>query len=264
MIKFTVITVTYNAGGVIQRTLDSVLGQTYPMVEHLIVDGKSEDDTVIKALAYKDVSDRRFKRREVRVVSEPDGGLYYAMNKALAMAAGDYLCFLNAGDCFPDEGTLALIECNAGLNVSQNEGKQLPAVLYGDTDWVDNNGRYLRPRRLKAPERLSWKSFRQGMLVCHQAFYTRADIAKRTLFDTNFRYSADVDWCIRIMKEAARLGLPLVNVRSVIANYQLEGTSTANHRASLRERFSVMRRHYGLFCTVAMHLWFIVRAIIKK
>jgi len=264
MIKFTVITVTYNAGAVIERTLNSVLSQTYPVVEHLIIDGKSEDDTISKAAAYKDVSDRQFSRREVRIISEPDKGLYDAMNKALAMATGDYVCFMNAGDSFAGGDTLSLINSSAGLDALQGEGKPLPAVLYGDTDLVDNNGRYLRPRRLKAPERLSWRSFRQGMLVCHQAFYARADIAKRTPFDTSYRFSADVDWCVRVMKEAGRLGLTLVNVRSVIARYQLEGTSTANHRASLLERFSVMRRHYGLPCTLLMHAWFVVRAVIKK
>jgi len=264
MIKFTIITVTYNAGGVIKRTLQSVLSQAYPCVEHLIIDGQSKDDTLKQAYIYKEVSERKFKRREVQIVSEPDGGIYFAMNKALAMATGDYLCFLNAGDSLPDDGTLALMECNARLNTTQEQGGQLPAVVYGDTDWVDNNGRYLRGRRLKAPERLTWRSFQQGMLVCHQAFYARTDIAKGTPFDTTFRYSADVDWCIRIMKETDRLGLGMVNVHSVIANYQLEGTSTANHRASLMERFSVMRRHYGLFRTMLMHAWFVVRAAYKR
>jgi len=264
MIKFTLITVTCNAGGVVQRTLDSVLSQTYPQVEHIIVDGASKDDTVRLANVYKEASERKAPEREVRVISEPDRGLYDAMNKGLRLTTGGYVCFLNAGDFLPDMGTLALIARNARLNETENEGGRLPAVVYGDTDLVDNEGNYLRARRLKAPEQLTWRSFRQGMLVCHQAFYARADIAKGEEYDLSYRHSADVDWCIRVMKRAEERRLRLVNVHATIADYQREGDSTANHRASLVERFSVMRRHYGLFATLVMHAWFVVRAIIKR
>ena len=97
------------------------------------------------------------------------------------------------------------------------------------------------------------------MLVCHQAFYARTDIAKNTQYDTRYRYSADVDWCIRVMRESERMGLPLCNTEMVVANYTEEGTTTQNHQASLNERFDVMRRHYGLITTLAMHAWFLLR-----
>ena len=263
MIKFTIVTITYNAAAVFVRTADSVLRQDYPNVEHIIVDGASTDGTVALALEYKAKSDATGNGHEVRIVSEPDKGLYDAMNKGLGMATGDYVCFMNAGDFFPDGATLSLICANARLDGCRKDGKPLPAVLYGDTDWVDNEGRYMRRRRLTPPERLSWRSFRHGMLVCHQAFYARADIARRTPYDLRYRHSADVDWCIRVMKEAERMSLPLVNVHATIADYQREGQSTKYHRASLLERFDVMRRHYGLLQTLAMHAWFVVRAVVK-
>jgi hypothetical protein len=97
------------------------------------------------------------------------------------------------------------------------------------------------------------------MLVCHQAFYARTDIAKNLQYDTRYRFSADVDWCIRVMREAERMNLPLVPVGIVTANYLEEGQTTQNHRASLIERFRVMCRHYGFFRTVALHFWFLVR-----
>ena len=97
------------------------------------------------------------------------------------------------------------------------------------------------------------------MLVCHQAFYARTDIARQTPYDLQYRYSADVDWCIRIMKEADRLGLPLVNTNSVLADFEEGGSTTQHHRASLIERFRVMVYHYGLLQTAVVHLWFIVR-----
>ena len=263
MIKFTIVTITYNAAAVFARTAESVLRQDYRCMEHLIVDGASTDGTKDLALDYKRRSDAQGNGHEVRIVSEPDKGLYDAMNKGLRMASGDYVCFMNAGDFFPDGSTVSLICAKSGLDGMQERGCRLPAVLYGDTDWVDNDGNYVSRRRLTPPERLTWRSFRHGMLVCHQAFYARTDIARRTPYDLRYRHSADVDWCIRVMKEAERMGLPLVNVHATIADYQREGQSTKYHRASLLERFDVMRRHYGLLTTLAMHAWFVVRAVVK-
>lgn len=264
MIKFTIVTITYNAADVFMRTADSVARQTYAAVEHLIIDGASSDGTQNLAEEYKKASDAACNGHEVRIVSEPDKGLYDAMNKGRRLATGDYVCFLNAGDFFPSADTLDVIAANARLEECSSEGKPLPGVLYGDTDWVDNNGNYMSRRRLTPPEKLTWRSFRHGMLVCHQAFYARTDLAQKVPYDLRYRFSADVDWCIRIMKEAEKESLPLVNVHATIADYQREGQSTKNHRASLLERFDVMSRHYGLFTTIVMHTWFVIRAVIKK
>lgn len=264
MIKFTIITITYNAADVLTRTVESVMRQDYREVEHLIVDGASTDGTKDMAEDYKRRSDAAANGHEVRVISEPDKGLYDAMNKGLRMATGDYVCFMNAGDFFPESTTLTGICAKAGLKERQEAGEELPAVLYGDTNLVDNEGRYIGRRRLTPPEKLTWRSFRQGMLVCHQAFYARRDIAAKTPYDLRYRHSADVDWCIRIMKEAENRHLPLVNVHATIADYQREGLSTRHHKASLLERFDVMKRHYGLATTVAMHAWFVIRAVIKR
>lgn len=100
--------------------------------------------------------------------------------------------------------------------------------------------------------------------MCHQAFYARLDIARELLYDDRYRYSADVDWCIRVMKEAEKRRLPLRNVHAVVAEYLEEGQTTANHKASLKERFTVMKRHYGLVQTIALHIWFVFRAVLKK
>ena len=200
-----------------------------------------------------------FNGHQVIIKSEPDDGIYDAMNKGLTQASGDYIVFMNAGDSFPGSDTLEQVVHRCHL--AELPSAELPAVLYGNTDIVDGDGRYLHPRRLQPPAQLSWKSFRHGMLVCHQAFYARADIAKNVQYDTRYRYSADVDWCIRVMREASRLSLPLSNINMVVANYTEEGATTRHHRESLLERFSVMRRHYGLLTTIAMHAWFVVRAI---
>jgi glycosyltransferase involved in cell wall biosynthesis len=247
--KISIITVTYNAASVLKRTLDSVKAQSWQQIEHLIIDGASKDETVSMAETYKAQCPY-----EVVILSEPDKGLYDAMNKGLRLATGDYLVFLNAGDTLHAADTLETIVRSA---------QPLPGVLYGDTAITDEQGKFLHLRRLRPPKKLSWKSFRQGMLVCHQAFYALTDIAKNLPYDPRYRYSADVDWCIRVMKEAQKRQLPLVNTQAILADYQEEGQTTIHHRDSLKERFDVMRRHYGLFSTVMMHLWFAVRQLIK-
>ncbi len=258
MIKFTIVTCTFNAEHELQRTLDSVFHQSYADVEHLILDGLSSDRSVEMAQTYKQRSDEARTGHEVVVCSERDSGLYDAMNKGIARATGDYIVFLNAGDMFPSEATLEHIAHSIG------DGEALPGVIYGDTDIVNDEGRFLRHRRLQPPAKLTWRSFRNGMLVCHQAFYALTTLAKDNPYNLNYRFSADVDWCIRVMKEAERRHLTLKNVDEVVVNYLDGGMTEKNHRASLRERFNVMRHHYGLPLTLIMHLWFVIRQFKKQ
>lgn len=248
----TVATVCYNASDTIERTLESVAEQSYANIEHLIIDGCSKDDTMRKVESYALKSS--FHR--VIVKSEPDKGLYDAMNKALQMASGDYIVFMNAGDKFHSADTLLKIV------ESLPDGK-LPGVVYGETYLVDCDGRFVSKRWHSVPDVLTWRSFLDGMLVCHQSFYARVDIARNILYDLKYRFSADVDWCIRIMRESELRRLSLHNARMVVTDYLSEGMTTQNHKASLKERFDVMRVHYGLVPTILRHVWFVVRKIVK-
>lgn len=257
MITFTIVTCTYCAEHELQRTVDSVLHQSYGEVEHLIIDGASKDGTLAIARSYMEANEETGMHRVV-LKSEPDRGLYDAMNKGIFEATGDYLIFLNAGDVFPSPDTLELVAGQVG------EDEELPGVLYGDTDVVNDEGTFLYRRRLSPPEHLTWRSFRQGMLVCHQAFYARTDIARCNLYNLDYRLSADVDWCIRIMKDAEGRGLSLRNLHMVVVNYLEGGMSIKNHRASLRERFLIMCHYYGLLTTYFMHTWFVVRAVVTS
>lgn len=259
MITFSVVTITYNAAAVLRPTLDSVMMQDYPNVEHLIIDGVSTDETLAIAKAYQKLSDEAENGHVVKIQSEPDKGLYDAMNKGLRLATGDYIVFMNAGDRFPEADTLDKVMLAAVVG----DGEERPAVLFGNTDIIDDKGNFLYHRRLSPPERLTWRSFRYGMVVCHQAFYARIDIARSLPYDTTFRYSADVDWCIRMMKEGERRHLLLRNIHAVVANYMEEGQTTIHHKDSLKERFEVMRLHYGLLTTVLLHAWFAVRKLLK-
>lgn len=242
MPKFSVITVTYNAAGVLEDTIQSVISQTYHHVEYIIVDGASTDGT----MAIVD----RYRSRIHTVISEPDKGLYDAMNKGMALATGDYLCFLNAGDCFHEDDTLQQM-------VHTLHGTELPDVMYGNTAIVDAEGHFLRMRRLSPPDQLNWKSFRQGMLVCHQAFFAKRSLA--VPYNLTYRYSSDFDWCIRVMKKAQSFHY----TRLTVIDYLEEGLTTRHHRASLKERFRIMSRHYGLVSTLCYHAWFVLRAMAR-
>ena len=102
------------------------------------------------------------------------------------------------------------------------------------------------------------------MLVCHQAFFVRTDLGREINYDLSYRFSADYDWCLRIMQRAETLALPLHNTHLVVADYLAEGMTTRNHRASLQERFHIMKRHFGTTKTIAQHAWFVARTLIKR
>lgn len=240
--KFSIITITYNAEKVLEKTILSVQKQTYSNYEYILVDGASKDGTLALVDKYRTLFNT--------VISERDKGLYDAMNKGIEAATGDYLCFLNAGDCWHDSETLTMM-----AETIENE---LPDVLYGETAIVNGDGAFLRMRRLSAPEVLSWRSFRNGMLVCHQAFFAKRILAPK--YDLNYRFSADFDWCIKVMKQAKTLH----NTHVTIVDYLDEGLTTQNHKASLKERFRIMVKHYGWVSTLLYHAWFVLRLIYKK
>lgn len=252
MKKLSVITVTYNAEKTLERTLRSVQEQTYPHLEHVIVDGASHDGTIHLINTYA--------RDNVKWVSEPDRGLYDAMNKGITMASGDYLCFLNAGDTFYDAETVQkMMFCceTENSNKQPSTDNTSPDILYGETAIVDNDGNFLHMRRLKAPKTLTWKSFKQGMLVCHQAFIVKRSLAEP--YDLSYRFSSDFDWCVRMMKKSRTIQ----NTRLILINYLNEGITTENHKASLRERYQIMVKYYGQLSTFLHHIWFIFRAVLK-
>lgn len=235
---FSIITVCYNAEQTIARTMRSVAAQSCSDYEHIIVDGASKDGTlsIVKSLSTGCT----------RVISEPDSGIYDAMNKGLDRAEGKYLIFLNAGDTFHSPHSLQHL---ADAAVSHG----YPGIMYGQTDLVDIDGHRLGPRHLTAPQQLTYKSFAQGMMVCHQAFVVLARIAMP--YNTRYRYSADYEWCIRCLQHS-RINLYLPEV---LVDYLNEGATTVHRRRSLWERFNIMCRYYGTFPTVMRHFKFLPR-----
>lgn len=265
-IKITVATVTWNPGALLATTLTSVAQQDYPLVEHIIVDGNSTDDTLPLLHRYQEANTLQPTPHEIQILSEPDRGLYDAMNKAIGMATGHYILFLNAGDKFHSPTVLTDIAARTASAVpttTDNDDPSvfLPAVVYGNTNIVDREGKFMHRRRLQPPANLTWQSFRRGMLVCHQAFFAQTALARQNLYNLNYRFSADFDWCIRIMREADRRNLALINADIIVADYLNEGMTTHNHRKSLLERLRIMARHYGWARTIAQHICFVFRSL---
>lgn len=235
---FSIITVCYNSADCLERTIASIDGQECGLYEHIIIDGASTDRTphVLAASA----GPRRV------IVSEPDKGIYDAMNKGLGRARGEYLIFMNAGDTFHDSGTLQLYADHITAN-------DRPGILYGQTVLVDAQGNEIGGRHLTAPEHLTLQSFSEGMLVCHQAMAVLRRIAP--LYDVHYRYSADFDWAIRCLQHSHKN----VYIGCVTCNYLHEGATTAHRRESLIERFRIMSHYYGFVPTALRHLRFAVR-----
>ena len=238
--KISIITVVFNSQKLIERTIKSVLQQSYAGIEYIIIDGGSIDGTIEII--------KKYQSKIAIVKSEKDKGIYDAMNKGLGLATGEYVLFLNAGDELYNADTLTTI-----FYASPDAD-----VYYGNTKVVNEQGTELGDRRLKPPVRLNWKSLKFGMCVSHQSF-----IPKRALcnfYDLNFAVSADIDWMIKVLKKSKRI----VNTNVYIAKF-LEGGVSNKHRAkALRERFLIMTNHYGFASTLWNHLFIILRYPIHK
>ncbi len=226
----SVITVVYNNVDHIERTMLSVLNQTYPHIEYIVIDGASTDGTLPVI--------EKYEARITKLVSEPDNGIYDAMNKGLALATGDYVLFMNSGD-----------EIYAPETVSNVfESADNADIYYGETEMINDQGESLGQRRHKAPADFNWRSYKYGMSVSHQAIYIKRALVEP--YDAQYQLSADIDWIIRAAKKAKTI----VNVNQYVAKYLVGGMSKAKHRQSLQERFDIMKRYYGLLPTVFNHL----------
>lgn len=236
----SVITVTYNAADVIAETLKSLKNQTFKDFEYLVIDGASKDDT-LKIINQNEIDG-------TRIISETDQGLYDAMNKGLKEAKGEYVIFLNAGDSFHAKDTLELYSQHARNGAD---------IIYGDTIIVDQCGNKISDRHLSVPEKLTKDSFKEGMLICHQAFMVKKALAPE--YDLAYRFSADFDWCVKCISNSEPLNC--VNLHRVTINYLNNGLTDKNKIKSLKERFRIMSKHYGLFPTISKHFTFLFRAL---
>lgn len=239
--KISVITVVYNGQDLLEGTILSVINQSYTHIEYVIIDGKSKDKTVDIIKKYESNIDKW--------ISESDKGLYDAMNKGLKMATGDFVIFMNAGDHFSDNNVLKSV-----FSKYDNETD----VLYGEVMMVDNHRQPIGTRTeittRKLPQNLTWKSMKLGMVVCHQAFIPRRELCP---FYMDNNLSADIDWVIEILKKSRKN----VNCEIVIADFLVGGVSKQRHRQSLKDRYNVLQKHFGVIPNFFNHILIIIRAV---
>lgn len=209
MMKISVVTVCYNADQVIESTIVSVSNQTYSDVEYIVIDGKSNDGT-----------DNIISKHEKKLscyVSEPDDGIYDAMNKGIDKATGDYVIFLNAGDEFANIDTLQrFVSCAEKENAD---------VLYGDVIY-----NYKYGQRLVKADRL--KNIEYDMVFSHQSVFIRASLLKYNMFNLKYRLAGDYDLLLRLYHQ---------NCSFVYLNYPIskievdQGATYANFLKSKKE-----------------------------
>jgi glycosyltransferase involved in cell wall biosynthesis len=227
--KLTVVTIVYNNVRDIERTVLSVLNQTYPNIEYLIIDGSSTDGT-LELL-------KKYEGRLAKLISEKDEGIYDAMNKGLALASGDYILFMNSGDEIYTSDTVENVFASAPD----------ADIYYGETEMFNEDWKSVGQRRHKAPESFTWKDFKFGMSISHQAIYIRRSLTEP--YDPQYKLSADIDWIIKAAKKAAKI----VNTRIYVAKYLVGGMSKKKHRQSLIERFHIFSKYYGLIPNLFNH-----------
>jgi glycosyltransferase involved in cell wall biosynthesis len=242
MPKITIITICYNAEKFIEKTLQCVVNQSFIDYEYLIQDGKSKDNTL--AIVEK------YKTDKFRIFSENDKGIYDALNKAVANATGDYVCFLHAGDVFFDENTLKNI-----FQIVDNQD-----FIYGDTVMMNEQTGATRPWYKQKPSEadFSYKSFRNGMVVCHQSMLVKRSYSAEYAVG-KWKIANDLDWTIRTLKQCRTykdVGLPIA--------YFLEGgVSDQRRKNALQERFEIMCKHFGLFPTLFQHVKILFQAVFR-
>ncbi len=248
----TVITVTFNSGSKLEGTIRSVLEQHYEYIEYLIVDGASSDQTLDVIKTWEAGNERQTQPKIFRWISEPDNGLYGAMNKALRMATGEFVLFLNAGDHFFSPETVGDL---------MQKAENSTDVIYGEVMLVDENRNHLGTRSelttQKLPAELNWKSLQMGMVVCHQAFLVRRSLAPFYLANN---LAADIDWVIEVLKKSSKT----VNSGLVVAEFLTGGVSKQKHRLSLYDRFVILQKHFGFLPNLWNHLLIVLRSLFSR
>lgn len=222
MMKISVITVTYNSAATLAETLLSVAVQTHPGIEHIVVDGASKDGTLAVV--------RERGRHVAQTVSEPDKGIYDAMNKGVRLATGDVLGFLNGDDHYAHDRVIA--------DVAQGFADPRVDAVFGDVAFFrperpDRLVRHYRAKRF-TPERLAW-----GWMPPHPALFVRSEVFRRVgPFRTDFRIAGDFEWIVRAF---ARTGITYRHLPGILVHMRTGGISTGGWRNTLLLNREVMR-----------------------
>ncbi len=229
--KVSIITVVYNAKEALANTIDNIRQLKYENLDYIIVDGGSTDGTISVIQENESVVSKW--------ISEPDKGIYDAMNKGLNMVDDGYVWFINAGDFV--YSTDILDNIFAGF-------ENYSDIYYGDTVIKSEHGEVMGLRGKRLPKRLSLKSYRLGMVVCHQSIIVQREIAPQ--YNLKYKYAADIDWVMEVTRRAKRI----TNTRFILSTFVEGGISTLHRNESLKERLAIMTYHYGAIRAFYYHM----------
>ena len=215
MKKYTIITINFNNSAELRQTIESVVGQTLKDIEYIVIDGGSTDGSVEVIKDYADHIDYW--------ISEPDNGVYNAMNKGLAKAHGEYVNFMNSGDTFFSPSVLEEVDRQIGD----------ADILFGN---VCNRATGVRYGGIKAGSEVTFLTLKKEIL-CHQATFYRRDIFNRHPYDESLRLIAD--WKVNVQAIVTD-NCKVKVVDTMIARYDLTGMSSTRSRLQAEERRRVM------------------------
>ena len=239
--KISVITVVYNNAEGIESTIKSVIGQTHQDLEYIVIDGGSTDGTLVILNKYKE--------NIHTLISEPDKGIYDAMNKGLAVSTGDYVLFMNSADELYTDDVIESIF----------KKKTVSDIYYGETMLINDKREELGTRSdrttRKLPENLKPTDFARGMLVSHQSIIVSKKIASD--YDLSYSCSADIDWVIKALKKADKIA----NANQIISKYLVGGHSIQNQKKCWKERLTISVNHFGWMATLIGHAFIVLKGI---
>jgi len=229
----SIVTIVYNGKENLEQTISSVLNQSYDNIEYIIIDGGSQDGTIDIIKKYDDKIDYW--------VSEPDAGVYSAMNKGASLCRGKYISFLNADDWYNND-TIEL--------VVQSLNKHDVDYLFGNTDLFDGN-KFLYTDK----ERLAQYKFNTPF--GHQSLFVRLQYFLSEPFNTKYKILADYNFMLGLITKE----LPFSYLNKSIVNYRIGGlSSTAN---ATKEKFDIVYKHFGILRAIYSYLIVTNNPIIK-
>lgn len=220
--KITVITVCYNAVNEIEQTILSVINQTYDNIEYIVVDGGSKDGTVDIIQKYED--------RITKWISEPDKGIYDAMNKGIRMATGEWINFMNAGDRFAKNNILN--------DVTYYFSKNEIDVIYGNCGFLNTQTVEIARPFWEHPNKY------HGLGFCHQTAFVKSAICRNYIFNISYHICADFDFFYRLYQK----GYKFYYINTTIANIDTCGISL-----SLANRAEVYRQNAAISGELSNH-----------
>ena len=237
----TVITISYNAEAIIERTILSVINQTYPAVEYIIIDGGSTDSTV-------DIIEK-YANKVTYWISEPDNGIYDAMNKGLDIATGKWVSFMNSGDYYYSNNVLDAIFSNGKNYFAQ--------IIYGAVE-----KRYAFRTVIEKPYPLP--DITHKMIFSHQSTFVDLDLMKLYKFDLSYRIIADYAFFFKMYKEK----IDFVEVPDIISSYDCSGISSSATLSSFLKQKRELNRLHGVNARLLNYyysgLFYLLRSQIKK